>query len=256
MFQFSAGILKPDQITTSSPEESHLVPWKKLGCHSTSSNDEVVRSSDAVIWAVKPQVFPDAAKATSTKGCDRKFHISIMAGLPLDKFKDTLMTCGSEEFGTARVMPNVGMKVGAGCSVYTIGIGTSESEKTLLQNLLSTNGLAYEVPEAQINAYCGLFGSGIGFMFVILEAMSDAAVSMGIPRDLSLRIAAQTMKGAAELSLDEKEQLHPAILKDIVCSPGGTTIAGVTEMEKYGVRAGIISAIVAATKRGEELGKK
>ena len=91
-------------------------------------------------------------------------------------------------------------------------------------------------------------------MFVILEAMSDGAVSMGIPRDLSLKIAAQTMKGAAEIVLTD-ENIHPAILKDSVCSPGGTTIAGVAEMERFGVRNGVISAIVAATRKGEELGK-
>jgi len=90
-------------------------------------------------------------------------------------------------------------------------------------------------------------------MFPILEAMSDGAVKMGIPRARSLEIAAQVMKGAGELVLREK--LHPGILKDAVCSPGGTTIAGVAELEKHGVRHGIISAIEAATKRGEELGK-
>ena len=126
--------------------------------------------------------------------------------------------------------------------------------RTLIAELLTSNGIAYEVPETHINAYCGLFSSGIGFMFVILEAMSDGAVSMGIPRDLSLKIAAQTMKGAAEIVLTD-ENIHPAILKDSVCSPGGTTIAGVAEMERFGVRNGVISAIVAATRKGEELGK-
>jgi len=131
----------------------------------------------------------------------------------------------------------------------------SEADQKHLQELLSSVGLCYQVPESQINAYCGLFSSGIGFMFPILEGLSDGAVKMGIPRDLSLQIAAQTMKGAAELILDDKTS-HPGVLKDSVCSPGGTTIAGIAQIEKHGVRNALIEAIGAATTRGEELGRK
>jgi pyrroline-5-carboxylate reductase len=102
--------------------------------------------------------------------------------------------------------------------VFTVDDETTNEEKIMLQSLLHSVGLCYEVPESQINAYCGLFSSGIGFMFQILEALSDGAVKMGIPRDKSLEIAAQTMKGAAELLLQDKT--HPGVLKDAVCSPG------------------------------------
>lgn len=131
----------------------------------------------------------------------------------------------------------------------------SDENKKELQKLLSSVGLCYEVPESEINAYCGLFSSGIGFMFPILEGLSDGAVKMGIPRDLSLQIAAQTMKGAAELILNDKNA-HPGALKDSVCSPAGTTISGIAQIEKHGVRNALIQAIEAATTRGVELGKK
>jgi len=258
------GILKPSQVIASSPEESFLFPWEKLGCSTTPDNGKVIGTSDAVIWAVKPQIFPKAVEATTVASVpghlSTKFHISIMAGLPLDFFTETLTQhfskmAGPKELRTARVMPNVGLTVNAGCSVYTMGKHSKEEDKTALAEIFGTSGLCYEVPESQINAYCGLFGSGIGFMFVVLEAMSDGAVKMGIPRDLSLKIAAQTMKGASEVYLSDVS-VHPGTLKDSVCSPGGTTIAGVAEMEKRGVRSGIIGAIEAATLRGEELGRR
>jgi pyrroline-5-carboxylate reductase len=137
-----------------------------------------------------------------------------------------------------------------------MGEQAHKEHKELLSSLLSSVGLTFEVDESQINAYCGLFSSGIGFMFPIIEGLSDGAVKMGLPRDLSLQIAAQTMKGAAELILGQSNNQHPGTLKDSVCSPGGTTIAGISKLEKFGVRSAMIEAVEASTLRGVELGKK
>ncbi|CAG7729324.1 unnamed protein product [Allacma fusca] len=252
-------VLKPSQVIVSCPEEHLLVPWRDIGCATTFDNGEVIETSENVIWATKPQFFARAAQQAGTiKNPQLKpFHISIMAGIPLATFTGTLLSTifsSRNQVGTARVMPNVGMKVGAGCAVYSMGEKASEEHEKTLTQFLSPISDCYKVPESQINAYCGLFASGIGFMFPILEAMSDGAVKMGIPRELSLKIAAQTMKGAAELILND-DHIHPGTLKDSVCSPGGTTIAGIAELEKFRIRHAFISAIVAATEKGEELGK-
>ena len=121
--------MKPSQIITSSPEESHLVPWKQLGCKTTNDNGKVMDNSNTVIWAVKPQIFETAVKATIAKEVRRRFHISIMAGVTMDFFSQTLRNHFKDiTLPVARVMPNIGMKVGAGCSVYTVGSDTTNEE--------------------------------------------------------------------------------------------------------------------------------
>ncbi|CAL8087083.1 unnamed protein product [Orchesella dallaii] len=260
------GLVKPSQVIVSSPEASHLDVWKGHGCNATFHNVEVLQSSQLIVWAVKPQYFQAALQDTMAKmngpqdPVQDKFHVSIMAGVPLDKFSNLLHShLKISPVRSARVMPNIAMRVSTGVSVYTMGKEAQKSDHTNLNALLSSLGLTYQVAESQINAYCGLFASGIGFMFPILEAMADGGVKMGIPRDLSLQISAQTMKGAAELLLNndaaDPSLNHPGQLKDSVCSPGGTTIEGVAELEEHGVRNAFIKAIQAATLKGDLLDK-
>ncbi|XP_021966764.1 pyrroline-5-carboxylate reductase 3 isoform X2 [Folsomia candida] len=251
------GVVKPSEVFVSCPEEQYLEAWKEVGCRTTIHNGEVVDDSDTIIWAVKPQIFNTALQSTEYNVDNTsKFHVSIMAGIPLLDFTKLLqLKFKSSKISTARAMPNIAMKVDCGCSVYTMDEATSSENKELLSKLLGSVGLCFEVPEHQINAYCGLFSSGIGFMFPILEGLSDGAVNMGIPRDLSLQIAAQTMKGAAQLILGEGNS-HPGALKDSVCSPGGTTIRGIAQLEFHSVRYALMKAVEAATTRGEELGMK
>ncbi|ODM96989.1 Pyrroline-5-carboxylate reductase 1, mitochondrial [Orchesella cincta] len=178
------------------------------------------------MWAVKPQYFQAALQDTQlNSSAQDKFHVSIMAGVPLDKFSSMIQSHFKvSPVRSARVMPNIAMRVSTGVSVYTMGQDAQKTDKVNLEKLLYALGLTYQVPESQINAYCGLFASGIGFMFPILEAMADGGVKMGIPRDLSLQISAQTMKGAAELLLNndasDPSLNHPGQLKDSVCSRG------------------------------------
>lgn len=262
---FDRGLLKPEQVSVSAKTESTLAPWKEYGCLTSTDNNKITSESDIVLWGVKPQVFSKAVTkgwnmstaAKYTKGSS--LHISVMAGITLETFtrklKDAMEIPANNVYNlrTARTMPNIGSKVGCGVVVAALGENPQAMDKQVLDRFFKPLGLYFEVDEHLMNAYSSLFGCGIGYMFPVLEAMSDGAVKMGVPRAISLQIAAQTMKGAGELLL--RENMHPGALKDTVCSPGGTTIAGIAELERHGVRNAFIAAIEASTKRSNELSK-
>jgi pyrroline-5-carboxylate reductase len=142
--------------------------------------------------------------------------------------------------------------VGAGASAYALGHNATEQDAALVQRLLSTVGLAVQVPERLLDAVTGLSGSGPAYAFQMIEALSDGGVRMGLPRDIATRLAAQTLLGASRMVLETGE--HPAALKDAVASPGGTTIAGLHALEQGGLRSTLINAVGAATTRSQELG--
>lgn len=257
---FRIGILDPSKVSVSGGTSlSRLQPWANFGCKTVLSNAQILRAANVVIWAVKPQIFRQvvlgAGEELGNESISQNIlHISVLAGVTLEELCLTLKTLnGSGGVRVSRVMPNIGLRVKAGCAVYSMSLSCIKSDNDFVSSIFSSTGLCFEVQEPQINAFTALFGCGIAFMFPVLEAMSDGAVKMGIPRDVSLRIAAQTMKGAAELVL--QENAHPALLKDAVCSSGGSTIAGIAALEKGGVRSTFIGAIEASTARGFELGR-
>jgi len=254
---FSIGILDPTKVIVSGGTSlARLEQWAKFGCRTVLSNAQILKIASIVVWGVKPQQFKDVVQAAhdelgGTPVPNSILHISVLAGVTMEQLTENLKKLNGER--VARVMPNIGLRVKAGCAVYSMSQQSTESDKSVVSNMFSSTGVCFEAQEPQINALTALFGCGIAFMFPVLEAMSDGAVKMGIPRDVSLRLAAQTMKGAAELVLQENR--HPAVLKDSVCSAGGSTIAGIAALEKCGVRTAFISAIEASTKRGFELGQ-
>jgi pyrroline-5-carboxylate reductase len=150
-------------------------------------------------------------------------------------------------------MPNTPCLVGQGASVYCLGPGATADDGQLVGRLLCSVGRAFEAPEAQLDAVTGLSGSGPAFVFLMIEALSDGGVKMGLPRGMATALAAQTLRGAAELLLTTGE--HPGALKDQVASPGGTTIAGLHALEEGGVRGALMAAVEAATLRSIELGR-
>ena len=151
-------------------------------------------------------------------------------------------------------MPNTPCLVGAGASAYCCGAGVTAEDKQLAASMLSAVGWAGEVEEKHMDAVTGLSGSGPAYVCVAIEALADGGVMAGLPRDLALRLATQTVLGTAQLVAQTGQ--HPAALKDAVASPGGTTIAGLRALEQNGVRAAFIEAVVAATHRSRELGSK
>jgi pyrroline-5-carboxylate reductase len=219
----------------------------KCGVRRAESNAAVSAQADAIVCCVKPA---DAAEglAAVKDASTGKLVISIMAGVPLAKLQ---ALCGAKA-RVVRVMPNTPALVHKGAAAYALGEGTDSSDQQVVEKIFSAVGTVACVKEALLDAVTGLSGSGPAYVYMIIEALSDAGVLVGLPRDLSLQLAAQTVSGAAEMVI--KTGLHPAQLKEQVTSPGGTTIAGVAALEKAGLRSALLEAVKAATARSAELG--
>lgn len=220
----------------------------ETGCRTAETNAEVLADADVVVLAVKPQVLPDLRADLSTVTPDQ-LVISIVAGISLETLSDL---CGSDR-RLVRVMPNTPCLLGCGASAFALGAAASSADADFVQLLLGTVGLAYQVPERLLDAVTGLSGSGPAYVFEMIEALSDGGVRAGLPRDIAATLAAQTVLGAARMVLETGE--HPAALKDAVASPGGTTIAGLHELERGGLRGAVMNAVLAASERSAELGR-
>jgi pyrroline-5-carboxylate reductase len=210
----------------------------------------VVAASDLLVLAVKPQAMESVLEEISGKVTPQQhLVISIAAGVPLSRIAAEL---GGHQHRLVRVMPNTPCLVGASASAYAAGPSATADDIRLVDRLFNSVGKAIAVPEKLLDAVTGLSGSGPAYVFVMLEALSDGGVRMGLPRDVANVLAAQTMYGAAKMLLETG--LHPGALKDMVTSPGGTTIAGLHALEKGGARAALMDAVQAATQRSAELG--
>ena len=175
--------------------------------------------------------------------------VSIAAGVTLNKLEAGLPM----KSRVIRVMPNTPALVGAAASGYALGTHATPEDGELAQQLLSAVGVAFSVKESLLDAVTGLSGSGPAYVFQIIEALSDGGVASGLPRDVATQLAAQTLLGAAKMVLETGQ--HPGALKDMVTSPGGTTIDGLHELEKGRVRAALMNAVRAATNKSKELGQ-
>lgn len=219
------------------------------------STERLIQASDIVFLAVKPQIMPSVLgkigemRRKDSADCQRLW-ITIAAGIPIKTYLEDLGAAAR----LVRVMPNTPCLVGEGASGYCASSETSEDDIALAGSLLETVGLAVRIPESQFDALTGLSGSGPAYGYMMIEAMADGGVKMGLPRDLALKLAAQTLLGAAKLVLYSGD--HPGLLKDRVCSPLGTTIHAVHQLERHGFRAALIDAVQAAAERSQELGNR
>jgi len=220
---------------------------QKKGVKTTTSNQEVCSlATDVVLLAVKPFVVEEAC-ADVIKVPSNALIISIAAGVTLETLQKRLP--GRR---VVRVMPNTPCVVGEAAAGYAMGVLCVDSDRGLVQKIFGSVGIAKEIKEILLNAVTGLSGSGPAYVYEFIEALADGGVRSGLPREVALQLAAQTVKGAAEMVL--QTGIHPGQLKDNVCSPGGTTIAGVDALERGGFRAAAINAVKAATKRSMQLG--
>ena len=210
--------------------------------------DSFIGKIDVLFLAIKPQSAQKAMKEVYVQVNQKTVVVSIVAGL---------LTTNIEKYFSMqpviRVMPNTPVSVGEGMSVLALGKNASEEDGRKIQTILSAVGKALVVKEAAMDAVTGLSGSGPGYAFVIIDALSDAGVQAGLSRKTSITLAAQTLLGAAKMVLETGK--HPAELRDQVTSPAGTTIAGVCVMEQRAVRAALIDAVLAATDKSKEMGK-
>jgi pyrroline-5-carboxylate reductase len=245
----AANLASADRIVASDPlPESAEHFARETGGRLAATNREVLAGADVVFLAVKPQNMAEVLSELHGHATRDHLVISIAAGIPLS----TLAAGLGDGPRLVRVMPNTPCLVGAGASGYCLGPGATLRDGAMVAELLGAVGTAHEVKESLLDAVTGLSGSGPALVYVIIEALSDGGVKVGLPRSVATALAAQTVRGAAEMVL--KTGQHPAVLKDAVASPGGTTIAGLAALETGGVRATLIAAVEAATRRSAELG--
>lgn len=235
-------------ISVSEPFEPLRKKHAAAGLHAISSNLEVAKRSKVLWLAVKPDVVPDVLREIGPTVRDSScLVVSIAAGITIGQLEGAL-PAGCR---VVRVMPNLAQLAGEGAAGFACGTHASRADSELVKRLLSTVGHAEEVPEKQLDAVTGLSGSGPAYGFLMIEALADGGVRAGLPRPVALALAAQTLKGAA--AMVQATGKHPAELKDMVCSPGGTTIAGVEALERRGFRGAAMDAVAAASARSAQL---
>jgi pyrroline-5-carboxylate reductase len=224
---------------------------KTYGIHVTNNNLEVIRSTEILIYAIKPQIMAQVLKATADLLDKSKLIISIAAGIPLPAIEILL----GKKLRLIRVMPNVAALIKEGASAITAGKYTQKEDIQVAMNIFTTVGKCVYLNEHHLmDAVTGLSGSGPAYIFIILDALADAGVKMGLSRQDALLLASQTVLGAAKLYLESGN--HPGQLKDMVTSPAGTTISGLHALEKGRLRSTLMDAVEAATLRSKELGAK
>ena len=216
-----------------------------------SSNEEIFAEADVIFLGVKPAQFSDLLSQYQTilEKRESLLLISMAAGLTLEK----LASLVPSQHRFIRMMPNTPVSIGQGVISYALSANCQVDDKEVFCQLLQHAGLLFEISEGLIDAATGLAGCGPAFVYLFIEALADAGVQTGLPRETALQMAAQTVIGAGQLVLDTQE--HPGVLKDKVCSPGGSTIAGVASLEAHAFRGTVMEAVKKAYKRTKKLGK-
>ena len=217
------------------------------GIRTYAENAEAVQGADVVLLAVKPQFAPDVLRELQPVLTDDQLVISIIAGKKLAFLEEGL----GEDKRIIRVMPNTPALIGQGMAGFCPNKNATKEDKKSAERILTAIGMAEEVPERLMDVVTSVGGSAPAFVYMFIEALADAAVLDGMPRNLAYTFAAQTVRGSAQLVLEGGK--HPGELKDMVCSPGGTTIEGVRVLEERGFRAAVIEAAHAAAEKSSKL---
>jgi pyrroline-5-carboxylate reductase len=246
----AANHVTPEALCISDVNNVHLSQLKReLHIVTTSSNQELVRFADVVVLAVKPQVIFSVLDEIGDAWQEGTLVLSILAGVSTSSLESKL----PEFTRVIRAMPNTAALVLEAATAVTRGSRATASDLAIARDLFGCVGKTVEVSESLMDAVTGLSGSGPAFVLLAIEAMADGAVRVGMPRALALELAAQTVAGTARMLLQTGE--HPAVLKDRVTSPAGTTIAGLFELEAAGVRHAFANAVARAADRAAELGR-
>lgn len=239
-------IYQPSEVLVSEPvAQRRDFLAREYGVELTSENRLAASATEVLLLAIKPQVF-----ATVTAGLQEvsvPVVISILAGMPLSKLEAAFPGKAA-----IRVMPNMPATVGAGMTAIAPGSATSADQVDLARKIFAAVGEVAEVPEYLMDAVTGLSGSGPAYVAILIEALSDGGVRVGLPRAIASQLALQTVLGTAQLI--KNTGLYPTQLKDRMTSPGGTTIAGIAKLEQAGFRSALIEAVTEASRRSTELG--
>ena len=247
--------IEADNIILSDPVTERLEYLQnEYSVKTTINNRELVKISDILIVAVKPQVIKGVLAEVADLLDSNKLIISVVAGLPISFIENILDPSGEKKISVARTMPNTPALVQEGMTAICFSSQVSKVNVEVAQYIFKAIGETVTIDENSIDAVTGLSGSGPAYILMVIEALSDAGVKVGLSREISNKLTMQTVLGTAKLVRDSGK--HPGELKDMVTSPGGTTIAGLHKLEAGGLRNTLINAVEAATKRSKELGKK
>ena len=247
------GIVKAKDVFISSrTTETRDVLSKDLGVNAVASNAELATKSDVVYICTKPNITPIVLiELAETPEClDGTLLISAVVGLTLSQLEQPL----PDSARVVRCMPNTPALIGKGAAAYTIGSNATISDAETTCKLLGAVGSVIEIKESLMDAVTGVSGSGPAYVYTFIEAMTDGGVLKGLPRTQALELATQTVLGAAAMVAETG--LHPAMLRDMVTSPGGTTIKAVQILEDKRFRSATIAAVEAATEKAKELGSQ
>lgn len=250
----SAGFIEAKNILV-----SDVVPARRQFIHSeykvrvTSDNRELVEKSDILILAVKPQVVQKVLEDVRDLFDSKKLLVSIAAGVSIRTIDDVLKDGQNKKFCVVRTMPNTPALVQEGVTAIAPGPHVSKMDVKIAHRLFEAIGKTVDVEEGHLDAVTGLSGSGPAYIFLVIEALSDAGVKMGLSRDVANILTIQTVLGSAKLARESGK--HPGELKDMVISPGGTTISGLHTLEEGGLRTTLMNAVEMATKRSVALGR-
>ena len=226
---------------------NHLEQQYHVQC--AESNLSLVENCNIIFLAVKPQISESVLKEIANSLHADKLLLSVMAGISTQKIESHF----ADPPRVIRAMPNTPALIGEGATALCAGAGAQKSDIVTASSLFKPIGPVFEVSEMQMDAVTGLSGSGPAYVFSFIEALADGGVLDGIPRHVALELAVQTVLGSAMLV--KKTGKHPALLREKVCSPGGTTIAGIKALEANSFRNSVMEAVSAATRRSRELGK-
>lgn len=243
-----ARLIQPQDLWLADADTAKTAALSAATGARTAGNRETAMMAEVLILAVKPQVVPTVIEEIQAVIPQGRLLISIAAGITLAFLGENL-----PQVRLVRVMPNTPTLVQAGMAAITAGPTATATDLELVQSLFGAVGRTVVVPENLLDAVTGLSGCGPAYVFLFLEALADGGVKMGLPRETALLLAAQTIYGSAALALETRS--HPGVLKDGVTSPGGATIAGLHVLEQGGWRGLIMSAVEAAAKRSQELGR-
>jgi pyrroline-5-carboxylate reductase len=246
-----AAIVPASAITACDPSDDARKAFLLAvpGATVEANNAAQVARADVIWLAVKPQQMNDALAAIRSALAPCSLVVSIAAGIPLDRLAAGL----PDAQRIVRVMPNTPCLIGKGASGYALGKHANKADGELVSRLLSAVGAALEVPEKLLDAVTGLSGSGPAFVYSMIEALTDGGVAEGMPPKLAMELAARTVAGAAEMVLETGES--PAVLRERVTSPGGTTLAGLSVLRERGFSEAVSDAVKAAARRSAELGQ-
>jgi pyrroline-5-carboxylate reductase len=245
------GVLPAIDMTMTDLDKEKLSSFAQRGVNTMTSNVDAAKSADVVLLAVKPNIYPIVLKelaALEEKPCDKekRIYVTIAPGITIRQVKEML----GYDAKVIRTMPNTPAMVGEGMTALCYEAPVSGTEYKNVEKLFRAVGRVQLLDEKLLNSVIGISGSSPAYVYMMIEAMADAGVRDGLPRTVAYQMAAQSVLGTAKMVLETGR--HPAELKDMVCSPGGTTIEAVRVLEEKGFRSSLIEAMIACNKRAEK----